>query len=187
MKKFVMMFALVAIIATGTAFADHPGGLGIGVVVFYPGGGGLSLKIPSIPIYWSINAGAGADGNTSHFSINLTGDYYLIDKALVSDIGLHWFLGLGGFGSFYNYTYNVKDHDISGSYTRIAAGARIPLGLSWQPISLLEIFLDIAPSLGVNIDSGSTYKYGGKEYEMNKGGVGFGFYWPIELGIRLWF
>lgn len=178
MKKLVMGIALAAILATGTAFADHPDGLGIGIVGFYPGGVGLSLKIPSVPIYWAVNAGIGSN----FFAVHLTGDGYIVDQLLAKDIGLNWFFGVGGWFSFYSFSMKNSEYG-DYSYTRLAGGARIPIGLSWQPIKLLEIFLDIAPSLGIAFDG----KQESNGHVYNDGGIGFAFYWPIELGIRLWF
>jgi hypothetical protein len=176
MKKIVFVLILAVIITTGTVFADHPDGLGIGIVGFYPGGAGLSLKIPGIPVFWAVSAGFGEN----ELSMHLTGDSYIFDKPLVKDAGLHWFLGIGGWFSYYNYTkeYFASDY----SYTRMAFGARIPIGLSWQPIPLLEIFADIAPSLGFYIDGEQKFN----DSVIQDGDTGFAFYWPIELGIRLW-
>jgi len=179
MKKFVIVLALAAVIATGTAFADHPKGFGIGLVGFYPGGGGLSLKLPSVPIYWAVSAEIGSD----YFSINLTGDSYLIDDNLSGP--LHWFLGLGGFFSF--YSYSKKYFDVSYGWTNLAFGARLPIGLSFQPISLLEIFLDVAPCIGLGIYGKQEYTYNNTKYVADEGGMGLFWGWPIELGIRLWF
>ena len=177
MKKFVIFFALIAILATGTAFADHPDGWGVGVIGFYPGGVGLSLKIPNVPVFWGISAGFGTD----HIAVHATGDYYIFDNVLVSEANLHWFLGVGGWFSFYSYT--GKYQSTSYSWTHLAFGARVPVGLSWQPIPLLELFADIAPSFGVGI-TGEAKVDG---YVAQKADTGFAFYWPIELGIRLWF
>ena len=94
MKKILLVLALVAIIATGTAFADHPGGFGIGVVGTYGSGygGALSLKLPDMPIFWAINISAG-DNNTH---VGVQGDYYFIDADLI-DKWLGWYIGVGGF------------------------------------------------------------------------------------------
>ena len=185
MKKLVIVLALAAIIATGTAFADHPSGLGIGVVGNYSTwgfggqGGGVSLKIPSIPIYWAVNLDLGL----GYFGIGVTGDYYLIDKNLSGP--LNWFLGVGGYFSFLSYSssYFLVDY----SYTWMYAGVRVPIGISFQPMPLLEIFADIAPSIGVGIYSGYEVKYGGTSLYKEDGSVGLGWGAPIEIGIRLWF
>ena len=169
MKKFVILFALIAILATGTVFADHPAGTGIGVMGLFgghwPGGGyggaAFSLKLPSLPIYWGVNL----HFQKGVFSLGVIGDYYLIDSVLVSDLKLHWFLGLGG---RVNLSFN-DDEMLFG------LGARIPIGLSWQPVEqdgmLLEVFADIAPSLGVRVSPKFYFPAGG---------------WQGDVGIRLW-
>jgi len=182
MKKKLFVFVLAVVIAGGTAFADHPKGTGIGVVGFYPGGAGLSLKLPSVPIYWAVSLGF-YSGYDSYLSLNVSGDYYMIDNKLVGP--LHWFLGVGGFLGFNTFTNNY--HNVDYSWTDLAFGARVPIGLSVQPIPLLEIFLDIAPSLGLGINGEQAYTYNGNKYVNKKGGVGLYFALPIELGLRLWF
>jgi hypothetical protein len=190
MKKILFVFVLAVILATGTAFADHPDGLGIGVVGGigwggFNGGGayGLSLKIPSIPVYWAVNLGFGSN----YFRVGLTGDYYMIDQVLVKDIGLHWFLGLGGFFNFYSYSdkwNGIEDYN----HTHMNFGGRVPIGLSWQPVKLLEIFLDVAPSLGVGLNSGWEVKNSTGVVVAKEDSSG-GFFWgiPLEIGLRLWF
>jgi len=182
MKKKLFIFVLAVVIATGTAFADHPKGTGIGVVGFYPGGVGLSLKLPSIPIFWAVSLGF-YSGYDSYFSLNVSGDYYMIDKKLGGPV--HWFLGLGGFFSFNTYTNSYYSAEYS--WTDLAFGARVPIGLSIQPIPLLEIFLDIAPSLGMIINGEQAYTYNGNRYVPRKGSAGFYFAFPVELGLRFWF
>jgi len=163
MKKTVLVLILLAVISAG-AFADHPGGFGIGVVGGYSGAWGagkgyshygLSLKVPSIPIYWAVNMHITDDV----FSFGLTGDKYILDNKLVPDINLNWFIGVGGWGGI---TISKE--------LALSIGLRVPIGLSWQPLPLLEIFLDIAPSLGLAINP----------LDFPAGG------WPIELGLRFW-
>jgi hypothetical protein len=164
MKKLFFVVVLAAIISTGTAFATHPNKLGIGVMgTWYGdwyghgyGGGALSLKIPKVPVFWGISMGF----DNNYFSIGLSGDYYFIDRTLVPKAFLHWYLGAGGWVSFYG----------SDNYARLSLGARLPIGLSFQPLDFLEIFLEIAPSLGVQLI----------DLRFPAGG------WPISLGIRVW-
>jgi len=171
MKKILLVLALVAIIGAGTAFADHPDGWGVGIVAGYNGNWynalnhpnvALSLKIPKIPIYWAFNL----EIHNSHMGMGLRGDYYLLDKTLVPDIGLHWYIGLGGWVSlgFYHDTY-------------IALGVRLPIGISWQlglggSLDALELFLEIAPSLGIQVSPDIYFPAGG---------------WGAGFGVRLWF
>jgi len=181
MKKILIILILAAIM-TGTAFADHPKGFGIGIVGFYPGGGGLSLKIPSIPIFWAVNLGFGGHDywgyKDSWFSINLTGDYYFLDNRLGGPV--HWFLGVGGFLGVENHS--GKSGDTDWGWTDVHLGARIPIGLSIQPVKIFEIFLDIAPGFGINFYGDSKHGNYGRG-----SGMGSFWYWPIELGLRFWF
>jgi hypothetical protein len=164
MKKILFVFVLVAIIATGTAFADYPSGFGIGVQGGFGGtwGGGtmggaaLSLKIPSVPIFWAVQAGFGSE----QFWLNVTGDYYLIHNPLVSSIGLHWYFGLGlgvGLGI--------------GDPFRLGAEFRVPVGLSWQPLDFLELYLQAVPSIGLRFLGGPVGLWGG---------------WGGNFGLRFW-
>ena len=155
-KKVIIVIALAAILATGTAFADHPGGFGIGVQGGYGGGvgGALTLKLPSLPIFWAIDF-TPWDGYTW---LGLAGDFYFIDSQLVST--LHWYFGLGGY-------VNLGLGDPLG----LAIGARLPIGLSWQPIPLLEIYLQVVPSIGLSI--------------LPKIDL-YPNFWGANLGIRIW-
>jgi hypothetical protein len=164
MKKLLLVFALVAILATGTAFADHPDGFGIGAQFGgvsgwsnfgFGYGVALSLKIPSVPIFWTFDF----NGFGGYLWMVVSGDVYLIDAQITGP--LHWYLGPGlyvdlGLGSPFG----------------LGVGGRLPIGLSIQPIELLEIYLQIVPSIGVHIIP-SPVGLGG--------GIGG------NLGIRLWF
>jgi len=164
MKKLVIVIALAAILATGTAFADHPSGFGIGVQgggsgrwvggYGYGYGGALSLKLPGVPIFWAIDAGFWG----SSLWLNVAGDYYFIDSQIVNT--LHWYFGVGGY----------VDLGIGNPFG-LGLGVRVPIGLSWQPIDLLEIYLQAVPSIGVGILPG----------------FGLGGGWGGNLGIRFWF
>ncbi|MCL2721880.1 MAG: hypothetical protein FWD47_11150 [Treponema sp.] len=166
MKKLLFVLILAAIITTGTAFADHPNGLGIGVQTgtfgTWSGYGGytpnvaLSLKVPSLPVFWAIRL----DIYDGYFGLNVAGDYYLIDNVLVRDIGLHWYLGVG-----VGVNLGISDPLIFG------AAVRLPIGLSWQPIPLLELFLQLVPNLGLQVLPSVHFPYGG---------------WGGDFGIRLW-
>jgi hypothetical protein len=164
MKKIFFVVVLVAVLATGTAFADHPGGLGIGVQGGWSGGWGgggwgaasLSLKVPSLPIFWAIRMDLWESG----FGLGVSGDYYFIDSALPIPT-LHWYLGFGVGVGLWGFS------DTFG----LGASARLPIGLSWQPIKLVEIFLQVVPNLGVQIAPSFHFPYGG---------------WGGDIGIRIW-
>jgi hypothetical protein len=134
-KKIVCTTVLALVLGAGAAFADHPGGFGIGLQGGWSGGvgGGLTLKFPSLPVYWSI------DGGSS--SLAVAGDYYFIDKDFIDGLGFYIgvgaYVGLGVWG--WDDGFNLW------------AGARVPIGLSWRPINFLELYLQAVPSLGLHV------------------------------------
>ena len=184
MKKFLLVFMLVTIFATSTAFADHPDGFGIGFVgswgwgSYGGGSGGLSLKIPKVPIYWAINLW----GGSGYFRLALTGDYYIIDKSFAPMF--HWFLGIGGYFNMWTWKYNYNVY--SSSRTDLAFGVRVPIGISFQPINWFELFFDVAPGLGFHWHGKYDDNLGGVKHER-KGTAGLNWSVPLELGFRFWF
>ncbi|MDR0524833.1 MAG: hypothetical protein LBG90_03065 [Spirochaetaceae bacterium] len=204
MKKLFAVCIIGLTLGTAGAFADHPSGWGIG-----PGFGGnwgwiisspipglgpyLSLKAPMLPIYWGLGLNLGSD----YFGFGVSGDYYIIDKLLVEKAKLHWFLGVGGFltlesrSGTHNYRW-TEDKDYS--YLGFGAGARVPVGLSWQPLDWLEVFGDIKLELGIGgttkaeTEGREIWDNESKKYTDHKGGLwfpvgGFG----MEIGVRFWF
>lgn len=162
MKRFAIAAFLALAIGAGSLFADHPGGWGIGLQGGWSaaGGGGLTLKAPQLPIYWTVNANSGW--------LAVSGDYYFIDKSLASGAAgtLGWYLGAGG---FVNIVYNRWNGHWLG------LGVEVPIGLSWLPLDFLEVYLQAVPHLGFGI--------GGE------GGFGLwaGDFIGVSLGVRFWF
>ncbi|MFP3089244.1 hypothetical protein LQZ21_02835 [Treponema sp. TIM-1] len=172
MKKVLICALLLFLTLTAGTFADHPSGTGIGLDFRYGVTGGfgpaLSLKLPVVPVYWGI--GLGIDRNW--FGLNVTGDYYFIDKVLVPEINLGWYLGLGGYTGLWIWQDNyhpawAKDDDLDMSLTM---GLRFPIGLSWQPLDFLEVFMDVAPSLGLWV---IPFRF--PDWDVN-----------FDLGVRFW-
>ena len=196
MKKLLLVCVLGLGLVVSGVFADHPSGLGIGILGRFGygagggfGGGALSLKLPSLPIFWGVNAGLGS----GWFSFGITGDKYLIDQTLTTiggSVPFGWYLGLGGYFNFASWTYK-KDWYHNVYYdeyhkTNLGLGVRLPIGLSLQiPISSidLEVFLEAAPSLGLGI-----FLYDGSQYwkDHAENAVGIDFSIPGSLGVRLW-
>ena len=192
MKKFILVLVLAAVLATGTAFAQHPDGFGIGVLGRWDidfigtddshwGGGGvaLSLKIPKVPIFWAFNVGFGAD----YFAFGFTGDYYIIDKIFAQDIRLGWYLGVGVFFNFIMIDYSLWGY----KYERndISVGGRVPVGIYWLATDLIELFLEVAPSLGAGIRGDTKVSYGSIS-STTEGNTKFYFSLPMAFGIRFW-
>jgi len=166
MKKVIICLALFAILAAGTVFADHPGGFGIGAQ--YGGGGywgvsgyhsnfAVSLKFPNLPVFWAVTL----DINTGYFGLGISGDVYFIDTIMVPKINLNWYLGIGASVGL----------SFSSNYFGLKAAARLPVGISWQPIPFFEVFLQVVPSLGIDIVP---------SFHFPSGGIGG------DIGIRLW-
>jgi hypothetical protein len=185
MKKLVVAVLLGLMLCTAGAFADHPNGWGVGLLGQYGGswsgsgglgGAAVSLKAPSVPVFWGINLGFPSNG----FLFGVTGDYYLVDQYLIQQAGFGWFLGIGGYFDFatYTYTYGNKDY----SQTALGLGARVPIGLSWRPIDFFELFIDFAPSLGILFYSGNYY-----DYWKDESKIAFGGGWQGDIGLRFWF
>jgi len=187
-RKVLVAVVLAAVLATGTAFADYPDGWGIGIMGTYGlgfgdsenflgSGAALSLKIPGVPVFWGINMGIGSD----FFGIGIQGDYYFIHNNIAGP--LHWYFGVGGFFNMQFWSY--RSSLIEYSWTNFGGGVRIPVGLSFQPLELLEVFFNIAPSFGVRVVGAYEYTILGTTYRRD-GDVGFGWGVPIEIGVRLW-
>jgi hypothetical protein len=193
MKRFfaVCVFSLTVGMA---AFADHPNGWGVGLVgqgnfnfldIGAPlGGPALSLKAPSLPLYWGIGLRFGGDS----FGLGVTGDYYFFEGLFVpltEADGFGYFIGLGGYAGFHSWSWN----DGWGNYgqTNLFLGARVPFGVNVViPISSikLEVFVDAAFQLGLGffLHDDNAY-WNGRDYEPIRMDTGV----ITELGVRVWF
>ena len=170
MKRLVLVL-LLAVVLSVSAFAEHPEGWGAGFGYQFGGlwespgtvnqGLTLYLKAPEFPIHFGLSLGL----DTSTFRFSVTGDYYVLDKTLSSDIGLGWFVGVGG---YFRVTTSKDD------YIGVDLGARLPVGLYWMPLDFLEIFFDIAPSVGLFA-------------HFNPVKIGLGGGWQGEIAVRFWF
>jgi len=171
MGKKVILGAVLAVLIGGTSVFAQPSGLGIGVLWQQQVGFGidgigasgvsLSLKLPGSPIFWGVNLGIGEN----YFGLGIQGDHYLVYRPITGY--LYWYLGLGGWGTFHVWTGNT-------GYMGLGLGARVPIGISLQPVNFLEVFIDAAPSLGGRVDFG---KHGGFKFVTSI---------PLGFGIRLW-
>ena len=170
MKKIIIVIALMAIIGTGTAFADHPEGWGIGIYntfdhtlfngTLHGFGAGLTIVFPGFPVFFYFDL----TNNFNH--VAAAGDYYFIDDNI--DGPWHWYFGLGlGVASW------INDKKLG-----LATALRIPIGVSVQPIDWFEFFIQAVPQVGI--------RFVGHEGDKE----GFGIYnrfWGGNIGIRFWF
>jgi hypothetical protein len=169
MKRLILAVLVGLVVCVAGVFAEHPDGWGIGVLGRWGwgwtggsnAGAALSLKAPPVPVYWGLSLGI----NDGYFGLTATGDYYIIDQTLISGANFGWYLGVGG--AFFLHFWD--------NYSAFAVGVRVPIGLSWRPVDVLELFLDIAPSLGIGAyfgDKSEAYFPAGE--------------FPLELGLRVW-
>jgi hypothetical protein len=163
MKKLAFIIMVSSLLSVG-AFADHPKGLGVGVVgganFSSDGSGsdiGLSLKLPSMPIFWALQLSI-----NDSIALGVSGDKYLIDKELLKegDFRLDWYAGIGGYAGLG-----------IGDVTHASIGARVPIGLSWHITREFELWLGLAPSLGITLAPELNFP---------------DFFFASELGLRIW-
>jgi len=144
-KRILLVLAALSWLVPA-AFADHPSLTGIGLVATssWANGGasgqlGLSLKLRQTPIFWGLHLSFAS----TYLGLGVSGDEYVVDRPLVHDKGfdLDWFLGLGGYA--YLEASSIADFGL---------GARVPIGLSWHIDKQFELWLDLAPSLGISLN-----------------------------------
>ncbi|MDR2467713.1 MAG: hypothetical protein LBD22_01990 [Spirochaetaceae bacterium] len=155
MKKLMLVSVIGLVLSIGTVHAKHPLGFGIGLQAGWAGWGegGLTLKIPVIPIFWTINGGSNA--------LSVAGDFYLLDLDIIKNLG--WYVGAGAYAGFASFWGDGN--------TAVWLGGRIPVGLYWRPVPLLELYGQVVPSIAITFLPG------------------FGLhtqYWGANIGIRLW-
>ena len=164
MKRIALALGLIALLGS-SAFADHPAGTGVGLVASsnYGSAGfgsqiGLSLKLRQVPLYWGLRLAL----NSSYLALGATADQYFTDAGLIRQgaFKLDWFLGLGGYA-------NLSLASTPGA----SVGARLPIGLSWHITNQFELWLDVAPSLGVSVVPSFNFP----DWSV-----------PGELGFRVW-
>jgi len=165
-KKLVIVVALAAVLATGPAFAD---GFGIGVHGGFGGpggGGGLNLAFSNLFLYIDAVAASG-----SSFHVAGAVDFIsLLHNEFVDTLSFYIRVGVGA--ALWGY-----DH-LGDSGLGVAAGVRLPIGLSWMPLDFLELFVQGVPQVGVRI--------AGREGSDSGFGLWSNF-WGANLGIRFWF
>ncbi len=166
MKRFILICLIGLTVGSAGLFADHGNGFAIGPVISGGGGTGgaggtvgATFKFPSLPIFWSAKLRFSGDG----LGFGVTGDYYFIDRDLVTEgnFNLDWYLGAG---AYVNMGFYDDFH--------LSLGARVPIGLSWHIADPFELYLGLIPSLGLEITPDVHFP----DFDIG-----------AELGFRFWF
>ena len=131
MKKIVLIGIVLMVAFAGVASASTfgvGGAFSIAPLGGLPSSAMLSLKVPQVPVTWGIGAQLGAD----RFNLAVTADWWLYRQNLVSFLNLYVGPGL--------YVTLPEPFEI---------GGRVPIGINAFPIPVLELFLEIAPTLAI--------------------------------------
>jgi hypothetical protein len=156
MRKIIIIVGAVLVFASASAFARGSGFAIGGEAVFnfagssLPTSGMLTFRIPKVPVMFGV-------GISNAPAIGLTADYWFAEGKISGPFD--WYAGIGAYASI-NWTPDG-----------FALGGRIPLGLqAWPFGSNLELFVEIAPAIGVSL-------------------VPTAFDWHLQgaLGLRFWF
>jgi len=133
-KRKVLFIAVIMLLVSAMgAFSWAIGGafgldaLGTGL----PMGAMLSLKVDQIPCL----LGIGFSASTDYFNLGLTADWHFLRENLTGI--LNYYVGAGAYLG------------ISGSFE---IGARIPVALYIFPLKNLELFLELAPAIGIGFN-----------------------------------
>jgi hypothetical protein len=143
MKKTVIAILLVLLI--GTSVSALGIGASFGYDYFYlPGSNAmLSLKLDQYPFIF----GVGLAITSSSINFGFTADYWLLNDKLfdIGDINVKWYFGPGLYVG------------LSDSFF---AGVRVPIGLNAFVLKPLELFVELTPTLAIQINPLYFPKFG---------------------------
>jgi hypothetical protein len=156
-KKLLLVATVVLALASPSVFAATQHGWAVGGEAVFPFAGSslpssgmINFKFTKIPIMFAV-------GISTAPALGITADYWFANER-IADV-FDWYAGVGGY-----MTINWNPNGL-------AVGGRIPLGLQAWPFGRnLEIFVEIAPAVGVSL-------------------VPTAFDWHLQgaLGLRFWF
>ena len=132
-KKFVISLIALVIVSTSASAMAIGGAFSLDALGGGAYGAALSLKLDDFQPVLGISARGG--GGT--MNIGLTADWWMYHEPLAGIISLY--VGPGG--------YLVATG--LGGDANMDIGARVPVGFQIFPIDPLEIFVELAPSLGI--------------------------------------
>lgn len=158
MKKVLIIFCAMMLIAATGAFALEGNGLALGgqTALNFAGTGahpvgGLLLHLPGFPLMMGI-------GFSSLPALGMTADYWFARGSGSGILG--WYVGIGGYITIFTETNSAS------------FGARLPIGLQFWLLNRrnLEFFLEAAPAVGIRFVP-----------------TGFDWHLQAALGLRYWF
>ena len=134
-KTWIIALVLLVALAAGASAQTFGVGGAFSIDAFggLPSSALLSLKLPQLPVLWGI----GLQLTENTFNMAFTADWWLYQQNLVSFIGLYVGPGL---------YLSLPD--------AIEFGGRVPIGINAYPIDVLELFIEIAPTLLFFSDTG---------------------------------
>ena len=153
MKKRIILLVLLGAIAIAPAFSFGIGGaFGLNFMGGVGTGGLLSVKFDEYPAVF----GVGARFRDSSFNIGITADWWLYQTNLVEMLDLY--VGPGLYAAIGSNVFDL--------------GVRVPVGIHMFVIDPLELFLEVAPAIGVRLGSGFDFPT-----------------WDVQgaVGFRFWF
>lgn len=132
MKRVILIIALCLLSTVAFASMDMAigGAFNIGFIGGVYPGGALTVKLPQLPLV----IGAGATVGSRVVNIGITLDWWLYRAPLFGIVSIYVGPGL--------YLKIATPLDI---------GARVPVGLQIFVIDPLELFVEIAPQMGVGL------------------------------------
>lgn len=163
LSKIIFGLVLAASLSFSTVSAANQS-IGIGAqyswVYNYVNGPGITVKIGNFPVI-------GANINIFNgIGLGLTVDWHAWNPPLGPFL---FYIGPGLGGNIF-----------IGSSFAFNLGIRLPIGLQWFPAKWLEIFLEVPPSIGLQLGSGGGYGSSGS-LTIPTFGIG------VSLGVRFYF
>ncbi|MBN1686001.1 MAG: hypothetical protein JW852_05065 [Spirochaetales bacterium] len=152
MKKRILLIILLAAIAVAPAFSFGIGGaFGLNFGGSLGTSGMLSVKFDEYPAVFGLGARFGYDW----FNIGITADWWLYETNLVEMLDLY--VGPGLYAVLGSGVFDL--------------GLRVPVGIHMFVIDPLELFLELAPAIGIGLSPELRFP----QFDI-QGAIGFRFW-----------
>ncbi len=157
MRKVIIIILVLTVLTFGNLFAFGIGGsFTLDVLESGTRGAALSVKLDQLEPIIGLSFSSGDNS----FSLGVTADWWMYREPLIGIVYMY-----AGPGTYVNVA-NANDE------TLVDLGLRIPVGLQVFPLDPLELFLEFAPSVGVQFSNPVTFPN-----------------WSVQgsFGFRFWF